>query len=289
MQTRAVTGKAFLAGGNVASGQLLTFELENGVAFANEFVLPQTVQVSTNHLGEFSAVLWCSEEGEPDVLWKVTFPTGEIARFAVPIGTGSIPLLSLLPSPAPSLLQVDDDEWVRRKHAVVDYSLHRPLLELEAFVPVAGQKEQALPEGVFGIDYIVYGEEFTLSEVLLEAEGTAEQGWCLHNGKLYLTPAPTAGQTVNVIWRKLHPADEQTRSFPTIPEADLPIIQLLAAADQAEEEQAAVESGLTSYTIGGTTVKWGQQGGATVSGSSRALRLRERAMAMLRQPLGQWG
>lgn len=288
MQTRSVTGKVFWAGGNVASGQLLTFELESGAILSSEIVLPQTVQVLTNHLGEFSATLWCSDEGEPDLLWKVTFPAGEVARFTLPLGTGAIPLLSLLPTPAPSLLQIDDEEWERRKTAVLEYSLYRPLLQLETYAFTAGQKNQPLPEGVFGVDYLGYGEEFTLNEVLVTA-GEAEQGWCLSNGTLYVTPTPTTGQTAQIIWRKLHPPDEQTRTFPTIPQEDLPIIQLLAAADQAEEEQAAVESGLTSYTIGGTTVKWGQQGGATVSGSSRALRLRERAMAMLRQPLGQWG
>lgn len=289
MLKRSVTGKVYWSDGSLASGQLVTFELENGTVAGDDVVLPKTVQVSTTVLGEFTAELWCSAESEPDLMWKVTFPTGEVARFTLPSGTGPVPLVSLLPSPAPSLIQVDDEEWERRKLAAVEYSLYRPRLVYEEFVPVAGQKLQTPTGGALGVETIDYGEEFTFSEVLTAAADSADQGWCYHNGALYLTPAPADTTAIKVVWRKLHAGDEQTRTFPTIPAEDLRIIHLLAEADQAEEEQAAVESGLSSYTIGGTTVKWGQQGGAAVSGTTRAQRLRQRAMSLLQGPLAQWG
>ena len=289
MQKRSVTGKVFWSDASPASGQLVSFELEHGGLASTDVVLPKTVQVATNIFGEFSAELWCSEEGEPDLMWQVRFPTGELARFTLPSGTGSIPLVSLLPSPSPSLIQVDDDEWERLKLAAVEYSLYRPRLVFQDFIPEVGQKMQTPPAGVIGVETIGYGEEFSFSEALVSVDGNDVKGWCYYNGALYLTPAPTDTTAIKIVWRKLHIGDEQTRTFPSVPAEDLRILSLLAEADKAEEEQSAVESGLSSYTIGNTTVKWGQPGGAAVSGSSYAQRLRHRAMALLQAPLAQWG
>ncbi len=66
-------------------------------------------------------------------------------------------------------------------------------------------------------------------------------------------------------------------------------MQWLAEAEAADEEQAAIEAGLSSYTIGSTTVKWNGQGGGQPSGASRAQRLRQRALTALNGPLSGWG
>jgi hypothetical protein len=290
MQKRSVTGKVYWADGQLATAQMVIFDLEHGTVIGTDLVLPRTVSVTTNHLGIFTAELWCSEEGEPDLLWKATFPTGEVVRFVLPYATGAtVQLTSLLPTPAPSLVPVDNGTWGRLKTAAITYSRHRPLLVYEDFEPTAAQKAQTPTEAAIGIESIVYGEEFTFSEVMSAAADSADQGWCFYNGVLYLTPAPADATTIPVVWRRQHQPDEQSRTFPTIPPEDRPILDLLAAADEAEEEQAAVESGLTSYTIGGTTVKWGQQGGATTTGTTRAQRLRQRALALLDGPMAQWG
>jgi len=186
------------------------------------------------------------------------------------------------------MAEMTDDQWELWKTAIVEYSNYRPLLEYQSFVPVAGQKNQVVPENTVGIESIDYGERFTFAEVMDAQE--VEQGWCLANGVLYLTPAPADTTAINVVWRLAHQGDDLTYTFPTVPARDMYIVEWLVDAVTAEAEASPVELGLTGYTIGGTTIRWSQPGGSgTPSVATRAERLRSRAIAALSEPMGQLG
>jgi hypothetical protein len=186
------------------------------------------------------------------------------------------------------MADMTDEEWGLWKTAVAEYSMYRPYLQSEAFVPVADSIQQVPAEGAYGIESIDYGEQVTLTEVMTAAEG--EQGWCFENGMLHLTPAPADTTPINVVWRILHQGDELTRTFPTVPATDMHIVQWLVEAVIAEAEATPVELGLAGYTIGGTSVKWAQQGGSSgPSVATRSERLRSRAIAALGSPLAEWG
>lgn len=185
------------------------------------------------------------------------------------------------------MAELTDAEWELYKAAVQEYSAYRPYLQYEAFVPVVGQQNQVPAEGAFGIESCDYGVRFTLAEVMIGSEG--EQGWCLSNGVLYLYPEPADTTPINIVWRIAHQPDELSRTFPTLPAQDQYIVDWLVEAVTAESAATPVELGLTGYTIGGTTVKWSQQGGAGTSQATRSERLRARALAALQEPMGEWG
>ena len=288
MQKRYVTGKVYWADGSVAAGQLVIFDLEGGALAGSDFVLPKQIQAVTDHLGVFNVGLWCNEEGEPDTLWKVTFPTGETARFSLPYDAAPAELVSLLAQPV-ALYGVDDEEWERRKRAVALYSAYRPRLVPATVQLTPGVATITAPEGAIGVHYVGYGVEVPFEEIIAASTEVSDQAWCFLDGTLYLSPAPTSEGTLPVIWKIVHQGDERTREFPTIPVSDRHIVDLLIRAEEAEEQQAAVESGLSAYTVGSTTIKWAQQGGVSPSGTTRAQRLRQRAMAMLDEPLAMWG
>jgi hypothetical protein len=185
-------------------------------------------------------------------------------------------------------MNLTDAEWELWKTAVTEYSMYRPYLQYEAFVPVPASIEQVPPDGTFGIESIAYGVPFSLAEVMPQPEG--EQGWCFYSGVLYLTPAPTDATAINIVWRIAHQPDELTRTFPTIPATDMHVVEWLVAAVTAEAEASPVELGLAGYTIGGTTIKWSQQGGSSgPSVATRAERYRSRALAALGEPMIEWG
>ena len=184
------------------------------------------------------------------------------------------------------MAEITDERWALLVDAALEYSTYRPQLLYQAWEPVAGSIEQNVPAGVLGIESIEYGEEFSLTEIYT---ATTEQGWCYANSKLYLVPAPVDTTPIVVVWRSVHVADELERSFPTIPPDGMLIVQLLADAAEAEEQQAAVDAGLSSYTIGGTTVKWAQSGGGGISRQSLATRLRQRALSALSGVAADWG
>src|SRR5690349_6997220 len=129
-----------------------------------------------------------------------------------------------------------DLEWERLKTAAIEYAAYRPKLVYEAFVPLVGLQVQTVPENTIGVESINYGVELTLAEVMTPDEGV--QGWCFSNGLLYLTPAPADATPLNIVWRQLHPADEIARTFPTISATDMLLVQMLADAVEADEEQA---------------------------------------------------
>lgn len=181
---------------------------------------------------------------------------------------------------------MDSIEWERLKTAAVEYSGYRPLLTYQVLTPAAGTTDIVPPEGTIGIESCDYGEEMTFTEVKSAPEGTI--GWCFQGGMLHLTAVP-ADTTITVVWRRLHQPDELSQSFPTIPAKDMLYVQWLAEAEAADEKQAAIEAGLSSYTIGSTTVKWNGQDGGQPSGASRAQRLRQRALTALNGPLSGWG
>lgn len=178
-----------------------------------------------------------------------------------------------------------EEEWERLKEAALEYALYRPRLLPATITPVTDQTEYEAPEGAIGVQNVSYGDELTLAEAAAAAEGTT--GWHYYQGTLYLVPTPS--EDVTLVWRLSHAPDEATQSFPTIPAADMRLVRWLAAAEEADEQQSAVEMGMTSYTIGGTTVKWGQSGGGTSSTASRSVRLREKAISQLQEPLADWG
>lgn len=181
-----------------------------------------------------------------------------------------------------------DEEWALWKAAVTEYSMYRPLLEYEAYVPTPDSISQVAPDGAYGLESIEWGTEFPIADVMAQPEG--ETGWCFSNGVLYLTPAPTDATPISLTWRIVHQPDELTRTFPTLPAEDLYIVQWLVDAATAEASTSAVEMGLSGYTIGGTSVKWAQTGGSGgPSSSSRAERLRNRALTALAGPMAEWG
>src|SRR5438045_649020 len=77
------------------------------------------------------------------------------------------------------MAELTDAEWELWKTAVAEYSMYRPYLQYEAYVPVPSSIEQVPPTGALGIESIAYGVAFTLAEVMAAPEG--EQGWCLVN------------------------------------------------------------------------------------------------------------
>ena len=289
MITRVVTDTAYWADGSRAAAQSIPFTLEGSSFTSSELVFPREVIATTNHLGQFSVTLWCNTEGTIPTIWKCVLPTGEVVRFILEPGSGSVSLRSLQTvTDEPPISTIDDARWERLKVAATEYSGYRPSLVDAQFVPVPNTKLQTPPNGTLGVEYINYGAEFTFAEIITSSDG-ATQGWCYRNGRLYLTPAPATADPITVIWRMHHQPDELTRTFPTIPALDMLIVQMLADAAEAAEEQAAVDAGLKSYTLGGTTVTWAQEGGGSTSGATRAERLRQRALAALHEPLADWG
>jgi hypothetical protein len=176
--------------------------------------------------------------------------------------------------------------WEYRKAAAIEYSRYRPLLEATTFTPEEAVVRHQLPEGVFGAEFVEYGTMVSLEEIASAADG--EQGWCVHGNALYLTPAPEPGVPIRVLWRKVHEADEDTETFPTIPQTDQHLVEWLAEAEELDQTVDAV-TGLSGYTIGSTKVEWSQQGGGGPSGATRAQRLRLRALAALDTPYAEWG
>lgn len=289
MQKRNVTGKVYWADGTVAAGAMVIFDLESGALSGADFVLPKQVSVAASYLGVFSAGLWCNEEGQPDVLWKATFPTGEQVYFSLPSGTTDIALSSLLSYPA-ALNPTDDTTWEKQKDAVRFYSLYRPRLVYEAMAPTAGSVEQRVPAGTFGVKRLSYGTEVAYDELMDAVFNVSViELWAYNQEKLYLSPAPATAAPIAVVWKKFHLPDETSRTHPTVPAKDKWIVDLLVASEIADEEQAAVEMGLSGYSIGGTSIRWAQQGGASSTGTTRAARLRARAIAALEEPLAEWG
>lgn len=184
--------------------------------------------------------------------------------------------------------QLTDEEWALWKTAIAEYSLYRPYLVHETYAPTPDSISQVAPEGTYGVEYTDYGVQFTLDEVMTAAEG--DQGWCFINGSLLLAPVPADATPFNIVWRLTHPADELTRTFPTVPVEDMVIVGWLVEAVEAEATSSAVEMGLSGYTIGGTSVKWAQTGGSGgPSVASRSERLRSRAITALGGPMAVWG
>jgi hypothetical protein len=216
--------------------------------------------------------------------YTVEFPDGVRWRMTVPAGSGDLLLTDLLSELLPSM---EDDRWAGYKAALREYSAYRPLLVKEAWVPVVAATEQTLPANVIGVEYILYGERASLTEIYSAAEG--EQGWCLANGKLYLAPAPADATPITVIWRKRHVPDEVTRSCLTLPEADKYLLEQFADALGLMTQQDAVDAGLSSYTIGNTTVKWAQQGGGVTNVLSRGRSLYQQVISALAEPYTEWG
>lgn len=257
-----------------ASG-VVTFTLQPSLLNGDDIYPVQSIAVTANGSGQVTANLVPGN-------YLVELPSGERYYIAVPsTGTGTLQLSALITGQAPTTM--DDDRWLNWKAALKEYSNYRPrTVPNAAWTPTAGSIEQTPPAHAVGVAYIDYGESAGLEEIYTAAE--TDQGWCFENGKLYLTPAPADGTTITVIWRMEHVPDEATRSCSTVPAKDLFIVDLLADALEAIEQQAAVEAGLSSYTIGGTTVKWSQQGGGTTSTMTLGNRLKEQALAMLREP-----
>lgn len=289
MQKRVVTDIVYNPDGSRAVALPVLFSLDGGSFTPTEYVIEKSYSTVTNHLGEFSYELWCNEEGLEDTYWTCTLPDGEVVRFVLPIGPAPITLRELRESHTVSgrAKVYDAVTWQRLKDAAIEYSGYRPYLDYAVLAPAVGTTEVEAPPHTTGVDYCSYGDEFTLAEVrsVIE-EGTA--GWHFHNGTLYLTPTP-ADTTITVVWRRLHLPNELTQTFPTIPAKDMLYVRWLAEAEAVEEEQAAIEAGLSSYTIGATTVKWSGQGGGQPSRASRAQRLRQRALTALSGPLTEWG
>lgn len=288
MRTRQVKDIAYYADGSRAASQPVLFSLEGGGAItSSEHVAAKAVQVATNHLGEFTATLWCNAEGSPATLWACTLPGGEIVRFTLSYGDGQpVTLRSLLPLNLPADAPTTE-RWSVLKRAAIEYSSYRPLRTYERFTPVAGSRQQLPPEGTFGVASCSYGDEFTLEEIM--TAGESAQGWHFSGSVLYLSPAPTADTVIDIVWERVHLPHEVSRTFPTIPLTEWRFVEQLAAAEEADEQQAAVEAGLSSYTIAGTTVKWAQQGGGGPSGASRAARLRAQVISALQEPHAEWG
>jgi hypothetical protein len=264
----------------------VTFELEMVSTDGTTTYPAYVYSLTTNGSGTATASLMPGD-------YTLTLPSGERLRITIPVGTGALDLTALITGRIPAL---DDERWAAYKDAVKEYSRYRPrLVPGNPWDPADGVVEQpafgttgpGVPAGVIGARYVNWGEEVSLEEIITAT--ATEQGWCFANDKLYLTPAPVAGDAIIVIWEMEHVPDETTQTCTTIPQRDEWLIELLTDANVAQTQQAAVESGLSSYTIGGTTVRWSQPGGAGTSGTTRAQRLRAEALTALREPLASWG
>ncbi len=225
--------------------------------------------------------------------YTLSLPSGEKLRITIPAGTGALELVTLIAGRQPAM---SDDRWAAYKAAVQEYSRYRPRLVPDlawdpfddaVAQPVATDLLPGVPVGTIGIHFLAWGEQVSLEEIFTAAEG--EQGWCFANDTLYMVPAPIADELVPVVWRAAHIPDETLQTCATIPARDVWLLELLTDANEAQAAQAAVESGLSSYTIGGTTVHWAQQGGAGSTGTTHAQKLRSEALAALREPMASLG
>jgi hypothetical protein len=290
-----VTDTLYFPDGTPAAGVPLAFELVDPLSVtADEMIYAKRIEATTDGAGVFTAFLWCDETGLIPTHWKVILPPDEITGEAgkeyqfglAATMTSPIQLRTIL---TPSTFRkYPDDFWEALKQAAIIYSDYRPLLEKVVYSPLAGDTEIVVPEGVIGIERVAgYGEEFTYEEVQT-GDPLAVTGWHYYQRRLFLTavqiPDPLVPPQVTVIWRKAHLPDERTQTFPTIISEDWPIVLLLAEAEMEERKQGQLESQPIQYTLGGTTVRWGEGGGLM-----KAHTLRARAYQRLGSPLSQWG
>lgn len=276
---RKVTHVLRTASGSGWSGGQVVFTLDPGIFTGDgNSITPSssvTGVVSTGGLVEVMLV--------PGT-YTVEFPDGVRYRATVPSGSGDLVLSNLLSELTPAM---EDDRWKLYKEALREYSAYRPLLVGQDWAPTAGSTEQTPPVNVTGIEYINYGEQVSLAEIYSATEG--ETGWCFTNGKLYLTPAPANTTAIRVVWRKRHVVDEVGRSCPTLPAKDAHLVEQLTDAMVLMGQQDAVDAGLSSYTIGSTTVKWAQQGGGGTNVLSRGRALYQQVISALSEPYADWG
>jgi hypothetical protein len=174
--------------------------------------------------------------------------------------------------------------WEQYKRAALEYAKLRPLLVPTTFSPAPNVvSPHSYPAGVIGVEYLDYGSEFTLIELMGAPSG--EQGWARLSAGLYLTPAPSTTTPIRVVWQKAHEADEVQETFPTIPDVDRPLVADLATALQLDAEADEIATGPLTYSFGQSEV---DRSKALADLRSRAAALRERVHQKLGGPLAVW-
>lgn len=181
---------------------------------------------------------------------------------------------------------MDMELWERYKNAALEYALYRPHL-VQITYPLAAGATSISVVNPLGVKFCSYGVELT-EEEYATADPNLVSGWCFMNGALHLTALPAA-QNVTVVWEMTYVPDENTQTFPGIPFSDIMLIRWLAEAEELEAAQNILDAGISSYTIGSTTVRWSGQGSGSNSPNIRSRQLRQRALQALNTPLADWG
>lgn len=282
---RALTHTLRLPNNTVWPGQTVTFTLLPSVQeiisnVSNIYPVASISEVSNNN-GVVNVSLVPGS-------YLVLFPGGERYRIQVPTEAeqpGTLQLVDLLEA-LPTVM--DDERWGAYKEALLEYSAYRPRIVPGTLSLAVGSKLQSIPQGVTSIEFLDYGQQFTLAEVHSAAADSTDQGWAFAQGRLYLTPAPATAGEVAVIYRMLHVADEYTRTAPTLAPSDYYAVEQLTEANLLISQQTAVNLGLASYTLGSTTVKWAQEAGGSPNTLGAGEKLKARILASLGEPVADW-
>lgn len=181
-------------------------------------------------------------------------------------------------------------DWTTYKRAALEYSKMRPRSVTANITLVAADKDYALPADCLTVRAVEWGDvEISFTEAITST--SADKGWAVEAGMLYLTPAPTAADvtatpTIKIIYDGRYIPNDSTLVFtPPLPATDVHHVDDLEQSILLEVEADDVAKGPAVYSIGQTQVSRAE---ALAYLLGRARELRSRVRAAIEDPLAIW-
>jgi hypothetical protein len=174
-------------------------------------------------------------------------------------------------------------DWTTYKRAALAYSRLRPRQVKATITPTIGEREVDLPADALAIDWIDYGVEVSVQEAYTDETETL--GWATTDEKIVLTPAPETDDAIEIMYSARHLPDEDTETFPTIPETHTHFVEDLELALTLEAEADTINQGPLRYALGQTEINREKAPAALIA---RARQLRQAVVEQLDEPYGVW-